>query len=185
MKVVVLNNFAIGKNHLGTAVFSARSFTAGSVVTQFSGPIVHKSEMPEDYEGENDRYVQFDREYFLGPSGNYDDLINHSCDPNAGLKFDGTNILLVALRDINVGEEITWDYSTTMFENGWKMRCDCRAEGCRKIVGDFMLLDAEIQQKYMKLNVIPPYIKEYMDSSEYGVYSKGIEQLAKYERKTK
>jgi hypothetical protein len=183
MKVLVLSNFALGQNHLGKAVFAARVFRKGDVVTQFSGPTLHKSEIPEEYKGEDDRYVQFDRELFLGPSGGLDDLINHSCEPNTGLRFNGKGILLVALHDIDVGEEITWDYSTTMFENGWKMRCDCRAVTCRKIIGDFTLLAPELQQRYRELNIIPQYIRDYMESSDYVVYTKGIQQLGKYDRK--
>ena len=40
-------------------------------------------------------------------------LVNHSCAPNAGIRDD---VRLVALSDIVVGEEIFYDYSTTMGE---------------------------------------------------------------------
>jgi SET domain-containing protein len=37
-------------------------------------------------------------------------LINHSCDPNSEAIQDGKRIFLQALRDIEVDEEITFDY---------------------------------------------------------------------------
>jgi len=36
------------------------------------------------------------------------DLVNHSCDPNCGLVGA---VLVVAMRDIEPGEEITFDYA--------------------------------------------------------------------------
>jgi len=53
----------------------------------------------------------------MGPSGGVDDFFNHSCDPNAGLQIDGQKVWLVAIKNITQGEEITWDYSTTMDED--------------------------------------------------------------------
>lgn len=183
MKVKVLSNFAIGHTHLGKSVFAGRAFKKGDVITQFTGPMLHKSNIPEDYRDEEDRFVQVGVDVFMGPSGGIDDLINHSCEPNAGLKFSDEEVLLVAMKDIAEGDEITWDYSTTMFENTWKMRCDCRKASCRKIIGDFTLLDPGLQEQYRDLGVIPPYLKDYMDSPEYHVYTAGIQQLQNARKK--
>jgi hypothetical protein len=120
MRVKVLNNFVIGTNHLGKAVFAARIFKPNDVIVKFEGLVLHKKDIPEKYEGGNDRYVQIGKDLFLGPSGETDDFINHSCDPNTGLKFTNAGILLVAIKNIEIGDEITWDYSTTLFENSWK-----------------------------------------------------------------
>lgn len=185
MKVLVLNNFAIGDTHLGKSVFAARPFKKGDVITQFTGELFHKSKIPKSYRGERDRYMQVGKEEFLGPSGEIDDLINHSCEPNAGIKFTKSGILLIAIEPIEPGDEITWDYSTTMFENSWKMKCDCRKATCRKIIGDFMLLDRKTQEKYLKLGVLPQYAKDYMGSSIYSIYTEAIRRLQKHERKAK
>jgi len=185
MKVLVQNNFALGQTHLGVAVFAAREFAPGDVITQFTGSSIPKSRLPKKYEGAADRFVQIGLRRFMGPSGEVDDFINHSCDPNAGLKFTTSGILLVAIRTIEIGEEIAWDYSTTMFDNNWKMRCDCRTPLCRKIVGDFMLLDPKIQRRYLKLGIVPPYIQDYMKSTEYKVYTDGIQQLISHGSKKK
>jgi len=37
-------------------------------------------------------------------------LINHSCDPNCEAWIEGRRIHIHALRDINAGEELTFDY---------------------------------------------------------------------------
>ena len=69
---------------------------------------------------------------------------NHSCDPNYGIK----NLFeIVAMRDINPGEEITWDYDMT--ENSdWTMECRCGAEHCRGIVRGYLFLPQEFRDRY-------------------------------------
>ncbi len=183
MKINILSNFVLGKNHLGYAVFAGKNFNKNEVLCQFEGEIVPKRDTPKRLAHEEDRYVQVGTNEFMGPSGLVDDYINHSCDPNSGLRFSETGILLVAIKNIQIGDEITWDYSTTLYDNPWKMRCDCRTRKCRKIISDFTLLDPKIQKKYRDLDIIPPYLKEYMDSEEYLVYTKGIQSLKKHAKK--
>jgi len=65
-------------------------------------------------------------------NSDYNGTLNHSCDPNVFL--DG-QILVRALKDIEIGEEIYLDYGTiadqdlVLFEN-----CQCGAYNCRKYI---------------------------------------------------
>ncbi|HEX8559830.1 MAG TPA: SET domain-containing protein [Pyrinomonadaceae bacterium] len=55
-------------------------------------------------------------------------LTNHSCDPNAS--FDGGG-MLVAVREIEAGEEITFDYTAhPLPASPWNFKCCCGAEAC-------------------------------------------------------
>ena len=56
-------------------------------------------------------------------------LINHSCDPNAEAIQDGKRIHLQALRDIEVDEEITFDYGFDI-ECYEDHPCLCGSEKC-------------------------------------------------------
>ncbi len=183
MKIHILNNFLIGKNHLGKAVFSAKNFKKNDVITKFEGDIFEKKDLPKKLVGESDRFVQIGIDKFMGPSEKIDDYINHSCNPNSGLHFTKSGILLVAIKSIKIGEEITWDYSTTLFHNEWKMICKCGEKNCRKIISDFILLDPKIQKKYLKLEILPQYIVDYIHSSDYVIYTKGVNSLKKYAKK--
>ena len=58
-----------------------------------------------------------------------DNYLNHSCEPNLGF-VDGT-LVHIALRDIEEGEELLWDYSTSMNEPGWSLPCYCGSSQCR------------------------------------------------------
>lgn len=70
---------------------------------------------------------------------------NHSCDPNAGF---GGNILVVAMRDIEVGEEITLDYAMDWTDIGEKLICNCLSEHCRKVITGHDWQDLKLQKKY-------------------------------------
>ena len=73
-----------------------------------------------------------------------DDLVNHSCAPNAG--FLTGEPVLFALRDIAAGEEIGWDYSTSISEPGWSLACRCASPDCRGVVrpwGELSVADRE------------------------------------------
>jgi hypothetical protein len=64
---------------------------------------------------------------------------------------------LVALRDIEAGEEVTWDYSTTMFEDDWEIECLCGAYNCRGRIREFRYLPDDIKRKYISFGIVPEY----------------------------
>ena len=152
------NPFAVGESHLGKAVYAARPFAADETLLRFAGRRV--SRVPADSHGAADRYVQVGPDEYLGPSGRVDDLINHSCAPNTGLRFDeGGGVFLVALRPIAAGEEVSWDYSTTLKNSDWRMMCDCRAPDCRGVIGNFDTLPAERQRWFLERGLVAPYLR--------------------------
>jgi len=80
-----------------------------------------------------------------------DRYVNHSCDPNAWMRYLGTRCCLVARRDIHTGEEITCDYSINL-TGGSSWPCHCGAPRCRRtVVGDFFALPPAIQREYRPL----------------------------------
>ncbi len=103
------------------------------------------------------RYVQIGRKSYLHISGN-GDYLNHSCNPNAGLVIKGTNVNLKAIKNIKRGDEVTFDYSTTMNEDEYELKCHCGSTNCRKIIRDFKYLPITLQKKYVKIGIVPLYI---------------------------
>ena len=53
--------------------------------------------------------------------------INHSCDPNVAIEGQ---IVLVAMRDVAAGEELTHDWATTD-DGDYAMTCRCGSPHCR------------------------------------------------------
>lgn len=153
------NLFKVGENHLGKAVFAASAFAEGDVLIEFTGRRFRADQIPSLMRGRGDRFVQVTPDHYMGPSGRIDDLVNHSCDPNAGLRFTEDGVFLVAVRAIQPGEEIAWDYSTTLRESNWHMICQCRAEGCRRVIGNFDSLDPDRQEWFRARNLVAPYLR--------------------------
>lgn len=96
--------------------------------------------------------LQIADNFFLGPihEKEIEEImmsVNHSCEPNLG--FMG-NMIVVAMRDIERGEELTSDYATYINYSDFKMICFCEAEECRSVIGgqDWKIL--ELQKKYGK-----------------------------------
>ena len=56
-------------------------------------------------------------------------LLNHSCDPNCQTWIEGKRIFIYALRDIEEGEELTFDYGFDI-ECYDDHPCRCGAENC-------------------------------------------------------
>jgi SET domain-containing protein len=56
-------------------------------------------------------------------------FINHSCDPNCEADEIGGKIWISALRDIEAGEELTYDYN--LFDGDDDAPCFCGAPRCR------------------------------------------------------
>ena len=152
MNILIVENSKYGK-----AVFANIDIPKGTVLIEFKGDRFNYDEIPDITSPDDDRFVQIDEKMYMGPSGDLDDLINHSCDPNAGLKFSD-KIILTAIRNIMKGEEITWDYSTTMDEDFWEMDCACESKKCRKKIRDFKHLPTETQKFYIDQGIVPDYI---------------------------
>ena len=72
------------------------------------------------------------------------DFVNHSCEPSGGLRGEA---VLVAMRDIKEGEEITFDYATTECIDG-EWECLCGTPACRGTIRgtDWKLLS--LQERY-------------------------------------
>ncbi|MDB5681992.1 MAG: lysine methyltransferase [Sphingomonas bacterium] len=153
------NLFKVGDNHLGKAVFAAQSFAEGDRLIEFTGRRFRAARVPSLMRGQSDRFVQVTPQHYMGPSGRIDDLVNHSCAPTAGLRFADSGVFLVALRPIAAGEEISWDYSTTLAESNWHMICQCRSPECRRVIGNFATLSPERQEWFRARNLVAPYLR--------------------------
>lgn len=127
----------------GFAVFAKKKILKGELIAQFDGPVFEY-----EYEYWNDdlynHVIQFAPRKWRDSNG-IARLINHSCDPNCGIKG---LFKVVAMRDIEKGEQITWDYEMTEMHPYWRMRCRCGTPGCRKLIGNHRNMPEKIRKKY-------------------------------------
>lgn len=96
-------------------------------------------------------------------------FFNHSCDPNGGIRGASE---LFALRDIEEGEEITYDYATTvgvkrdpswlLGNNDWIMSCRCGSEKCRGEIKPVTSIPENTLDNYIKHGAIPAFIRQQL-----------------------
>jgi hypothetical protein len=84
--------------------------------------------------------------------------MNHSCDPTT---WWAGSITLVARRDIEAGEEITYDYSTADLDHIFEMKCTCGSPRCRGTVSNRDHLDPEWQAQYG--SNLPPHMLDAIE----------------------
>ena len=85
--------------------------------------------------------------------------LNHSCRPNA--VFRGRR--LVALRDIQAWEQITFDYNTTEFELATPFRCTCGEANCCGMVRGFKHLT--VAQRQQRAPLVADYLHVLVQSA--------------------
>lgn len=160
-----MDNFYISDTDVGRGVFAKKRIRKGEHILMFNGPIVTSQQaMDMDMERFGKRLgnalqVGHDEYIYIEEPGR---LVNHSCDPNAGIKNDN---VLVAIQEIEKGEEIRYDYSTTMDEDypgmdNWTMECECGTKNCRKTIRDFKHLPEETIERYLKLGIVQRFIAD-------------------------
>lgn len=71
-------------------------------------------------------------------------FLNHSCEGNLGLTKEGD---FIALRDIEEGEELSYDYGLTESGN-FSMDCHCGSPSCRKHISGTDHKDPAFRAKY-------------------------------------
>jgi SET domain-containing protein len=131
-----------GSDVSGHGVFALRPLRKGDKVLECRGRLVSTAEV---YDGL--RAMQVGPDLWLAEDlsrPDASDYINHGCSPNLGF-VDGS-LWLVALRDIEPGEELLWDYSTAQDEPGWAVPCRCGSPDCRGMItgySDLSPADAE------------------------------------------
>ncbi|OGY44634.1 MAG: hypothetical protein A2729_03575 [Candidatus Buchananbacteria bacterium RIFCSPHIGHO2_01_FULL_39_14] len=84
--------------------------------------------------------------------------VNHSCNPNIGLKQINTTFIAIALCNIKAEEELTIDYSITENNPYWQLQesCACQTQNCRKIIRAASTLPPALFEKYQ------PYMLPFM-----------------------
>ena len=147
---LTLKNEVEGK---GRGVFAAMTFKKGEEVLEFLGEIRDVADFDDLTYA-----LQIGPSTFIGPSGDVDDFVNHSCEPNTGIREREGRVVLFALTDIKAGLEITFDYSTTQSGGYWTMDCQCGSDYCRGTIGDFRDLSTTLKSYYVKNRAVLPFL---------------------------
>ncbi len=147
-KALPLTEFSVQVSPIhGVGLYSKHAFSEGEDIYKIEG-----SRVTADYDAnfcEGPNWIGLGwHEWLIPEHANPIMFTNHACLPNAIIS-DGLTV--IALRDINIGDEIVVDYSTTEVDPFWRMLCSCRAATCRKQIQAFSHFPHEMRRLYERL----------------------------------
>ena len=133
----------------GRGLFAVEPIAAGELVAIKGGHIVTTAAVRSLPEHLQNSEIQIADDFSLVAleEAEYEPVmlfLNHSCQPNVG--FAG-NIVLVAMRDVSAGEELTTDYALFDDYDG-EMECQCGTSSCRGTIGGRDWQRPDLQRKY-------------------------------------
>lgn len=111
--------------------YTTRFLPKGSRVLEYDGPRLSKDEADQRYENSPLTYL-----FGIGSGDVVIDghsmamFLNHSCDPNCETDEEAGRIWIHSIRDIQPGEELTYDYNLYDGEDEEGF-CSCGALACR------------------------------------------------------
>lgn len=127
----------------GTGVFAVARIRKGTRIIEYTGERISHAEADRRYEEKaaadsHTLLFTVDRRTVIdaGVGGNDARFINHSCEPNCETVIEDRRVFVYALRDIEPGAELAYDYLIQR-ETGDPpdieriFGCRCGARGCR------------------------------------------------------
>ncbi|HCP09049.1 MAG TPA: hypothetical protein DIT25_04620 [Candidatus Moranbacteria bacterium] len=161
----------------GNGIFALENINKGNKIWVLSGEKMDVTEWANRVkygkEAMNDS-LQIGRRTYLDMD-RISNTFNHSCSPNAGVRKTSE---LFALRNIEKGEEITYDYSTVIAPTIWEMRCKCGSNICRKKISHILTIPKKTLTMYVKMGALQDYMKILLKSKKY---DKNHFKLPRYE----
>ncbi len=153
-------------------VFSDQFIKKNTLITRILGDIYNKKEYKKLYKKIGDKFLQIDKNFYLGPKKSklnnnlIDEYLNHSCNPNCGIIEQRGKFYFKSIKDIKVSEELTWDYSTSIEDDDEPEKCNCNSDKCRNKIESFSMLPNELQKKYLQMSVVLNYIIKKNDEDK-------------------
>lgn len=153
----------------GYGVYARQTVFAGELLVVWGGEVVTGQELAALPKRAQHHSLQVDENFFLVPTRLPEaaDYVNHSCNPNAGLSGQ---ISLVALANIEPGDEVCFDYAMSDGNPYDEFICACEAPNCRKYVSGNDWAIPELWERYN--GHFSPYLQRRIDQLRIGtIYS--------------
>jgi SET domain-containing protein len=127
----------------GRGVYAVARIRKGARILEYLGERISHAEADLRYERKGDDdghtflFIASNRTVIdAGVNGNDARFINHSCDPNCETVIEGSRVYIDAIRNIEVGEELGYDYQLTWESTDDPAElalyaCRCGAKKCR------------------------------------------------------
>lgn len=124
----------------GWGVKTLKDIKSGTFIIEYVGKVVSEAVNKKSLlKNEYCLYLEAGFVIDAQNMGNISRFINHSCQPNCEIQKWIVNgfprMAIFANRDIFAHEEISFEYNFHSYNVSREMKCECKADNCRKIIG--------------------------------------------------
>lgn len=123
---------------LAKSLYSTMHFLSGDVLTAFGAAAILKTPTYLTVQTGIEEHIHLKPEFLK--------FINHSCDPN--VFFDTSAMQLIALREIEPGDEFTFFYPSTEWSMAQPFECLCGSSKCLKYISGAATMDRNLLKNY-------------------------------------
>jgi uncharacterized protein len=126
--------YRIGRSRTGLGLFATKAIKKGSKIIRYFGPLLD-SRKKQDDEVENKYLFELNGRWTIDGSvrENIARYINHACKPNAesDVRPRKRKVFIRAIKNIEPGEEINYDYGTDYFK-AYLKPIGCKCDACER-----------------------------------------------------
>src|ERR1700748_2504310 len=126
--------YRVGRSKTGLGLFATKPIKKGSRIIRYFGPLLDSKKKKDD-EIENKYLFELTNRWTIDGSvrSNVARYINHACRPNAesDVRPRKRRVFIRAIKNIEPGEEINYDYGTDYFK-AYLKPIGCKCESCEK-----------------------------------------------------
>ena len=133
MKLYQIKKSNIDRKGLG--LYATKDIKEGTRIIDYIGKIITKKQTEESEKFDNAKPIylfNLNKKYDLDGDvfGNTARLINHSCSNNCDYNGTGLKLWVMAIKDIQKGEELTADYGFGYDQDYKQFPCKCGTKNC-------------------------------------------------------
>jgi hypothetical protein len=126
--------YRIGRSRTGLGLFATKPIKKGTKIVRYFGPLLDSRNKKHD--GVENKYLfELNGRWTIDGSGrkNVARYINHACRPNAESDVSARKrkVVIRAIKNIEVGEEINYDYGTDYFK-AYLKPIGCKCDSCER-----------------------------------------------------
>src|SRR6201992_1827278 len=126
--------YRVGRSRTGLGLFATKPIKKGSKIIRYFGPLLDSKKKKDD-DIENKYLFELNDRWTIDGSTrkNVARYINHACKPNAesDVRPRKRRVYIRAIKNIEPGEEINYDYGTDYFK-AYLKPIGCKCDACEK-----------------------------------------------------
>ena len=116
-------------------LYASQDIRKGTKIIQYKGKIITTKQSDNSPKFDNNKAIylfNLNKRYDLDGDFKFNTarLINHSCDPNCEVLGEGLKLWIYAMKNINKGEELSYDYGFTFDQDFRQFPCKCGSKNC-------------------------------------------------------